>query len=58
MLEYLKTRNVNDYKVCIVITDGLFELDHVPFIETLFLVTGKRNIERLGQYGRAVRFKL
>ncbi len=58
VLDYLKTRNVNEYKVCIVITDGLFELDHVPFIETLFLVTQKRNIERLGQYGRAVRFKL
>lgn len=58
VLEYLKKRNANDYNVCVVITDGLFELDRVPFIETLFLVTQKRNIERLGQYGRAVRFKL
>ena len=58
VLEYLKTININEYKVCIVLTDGLFELTQTPFIETLFLVTQKRNIERLAQYGRAVRFKL
>jgi len=58
VLEYLKGLNISEYKVCIVVTDGLFELEHTPFIETLFLVTQKRNIERLGRYGRAVRFKL
>jgi len=58
VLEYLKSLNISEYKVCIVLTDGLFELNHTPFIETLFLVTQKRNIERLSQYGRAVRFKL
>lgn len=58
VLEYLKTLNISEYKACIVITDGLFELEETPFIETLFLITQKRNIERLGRYGRAVGFKL
>ncbi|MDD2789039.1 MAG: VWA-like domain-containing protein [Sulfurimonas sp.] len=57
LFEYIKTQGEMD-STLIVLSDGLFRIEKTPEINTLFLVSQKKNMQRLERFGDVFYFDL
>lgn len=58
VLKYLKTTQIRSENLLMVLSDGEFEITQNIVSETLFIISDKKNINKFGQYGRVIQFKL
>jgi len=58
VLKYLKTTNIRAENLLLVLSDGEFEITQALVSKTLFIISEKKNINKFGDYGRVIQFKL
>lgn len=57
VLEYLNT-HAGEKNLAIILSDGYFKIEKAPAIQTLFLLSEKKNIKRFESYGDVIYFEL
>ncbi len=57
VLEYLNT-HAGEKNLAIILSDGYFKIEKAPAIQTLFLLSEKKNIKRFEHYGDVIYFEL
>ncbi|MDP3587191.1 MAG: VWA-like domain-containing protein [Sulfuricurvum sp.] len=57
VLEYLNT-HAGEKNLAIILSDGYFTVEKAPAMQTLFLLSEKKNLKRFERYGDAVYFDL
>jgi predicted metal-dependent peptidase len=57
LLEYVK-HSVDSYSLLIVLSDGFFKIEESPPVNTLFLISQKKNMKRLERFGDVFYFDL
>ncbi|MDP2193157.1 MAG: VWA-like domain-containing protein, partial [Alphaproteobacteria bacterium] len=56
VLEYLNT-HAGEKNLAIILSDGYFKIEKAPAIQTLFLLSEKKNIKRFESYGDVIYFE-
>ncbi len=57
VLEYIRT-HAGEKNLAIILSDGFFTVENAPAMQTLFLLSEKKNIKRFERYGDVVYFDL
>lgn len=57
VLEYLNT-HAGEKNLAVILSDGYFKIEKAPAIQTLFLLSEKKNIKRFESYGDVIYFEL
>lgn len=58
VLQYMKNLNIRSDNLLMVLSDGEFDINESLVCQTLFVISEKKNIQKLERYGRVVQFKL
>jgi predicted metal-dependent peptidase len=57
VLEYLNT-HAGEKNLAVILSDGYFKIEKSPAVQTLFLLSEKKNIKRFESYGDVIYFEL
>lgn len=56
VIEFLENKSVDMESILLVLSDGFFKLEKHLSLESIFLISNKRNLKRFSEYGRVIEF--